>query len=313
MANFNVNGLTNYVETRKDVLIKNIVLGMEEGDTVPMLRKQLGIKTKERLNYLDVTPELQDGSNCGWNASGSTVFSEREIETAQIKAQDQYCDKLLLGKFAEYQVKIAADKNAADMPFEKEILDEVVRGINKQMEKLVWKGDKTANGDLIDGFITMAASGGSDSAATIAVSIASGTSVYNAIKSVIFAIPERILDKANVFVSPAIFRAFVDALVEKNLYHFAPDATQEMKDITFPGTDIKVHKTFGLKNDKTHIYASTLENMVYGADLMGDEEKIRFWYDDNTELFKYNIHFNAGVKTLYPDMVVLGTAAQDLV
>lgn len=313
MSSFNVQGLTDYVQVNQDVLIKNVVLGEEAGDTIPRLRKQLGIKTRQRLNYLDVTPELQDGTNCAFTASGTTAFSEREIETAQIKAQDQYCERVLLGKFAEWRVKIAADKNAADMPFEAEVLSEVIKGINKKMETLVWVGNKTANGDLVDGFITMAASGGTDSAATVNVAIASGVSVYNAIKEVIFAIPERILDKATVFVAPAVYRKFVDELVEKNLYHFAPDEVQEGKDITFPGTDIPIHKTFGLKGDKKHIYASCLENMVYGADLMNDEEKIRFWYDDNSELFKYNIRWNAGVKTLYPDMVVLGTAAQDLV
>lgn len=309
---YTVSGLTNYVEVNKDVLIKNVVLGGVKGDTIPALRKQLGIKTKERLNYLNVDPVLQDGSNCGFSASGSTVFSERDIETAQIKAQDQYCDKDLLGKFAEYQVKIAADKDAADMPFEGEILDEVIRNINEKMEKLVWQGNKSAaTPDLIDGFLTQAL--GADSGSTINVSIASGTSVYNAIKATIMAIPEDILDKAVVNVAPAIYRKFVDELVEKNLFHFAPDAKQEDKDITFPGTEVRVHKTHGLKGDKRHIWASTYENMVYGADLMGDEEKVRFWYDDNSELYKYSIHWNAGVKTLYPDMVVVGTAAADLV
>ncbi len=52
---------------------------------------------------------------------------------------------------------------------------------------------------------------------------------------------------------------------------------------------------------------------MYGADLEGDNEKVRFWYDDNSELFKYSIHWNSGVKTLYPDMVVLGACSQNLV
>lgn len=313
MANYVVSGLTNYVEVNKDVLIKNIVLGQVKGDTIPRLAKQLGIKTKERLNYLNVDPTIQDGNNCSFSAQGLTEFTEREIETAQMKAQDQYCDRLLLGKFAEYQVKIAADKNAADMPFEAQILDEVVTAINKKLEKLVWVGDKNASGstDLIDGFLTQAL--GADSASTVNVNVASGTSVYEAVKAAIFAVPERILDKATVFVAPAIYRKLCDEMLEKNLYHWNPDGRQEDRDITFPATNIKVHKTIGLEGDKRHIYISTEKNMVYGADLMNDEERIRFWYDDNTELFKYSIHWNAGVKTLYPDMVVVATAAADLV
>lgn len=305
MAGYTVSGITNYVEVNKDVLIKRLVLGLAKGDTIPNLKKQLGVKTKERLNYLDVDPTIQDGSTCGFNAAGSTVFSEREIETAQLKAQDQYCDKDLLGKFAEYAVKIAANKDAADLPFEGAIVDEVVEGINEKMEKLVWQGATSGNSgtDLIDGFLTQALN--QDSASTIMVTGSSATSMYARVQAVIMAIPEDILDKATVFMSPANYRKLVFELVEKNLYHFAPGADIEDKDIVFPGTEVRIHKTLGLKGSDA-IYASAYENMVYGADLENDSEKVRFWFDDNSELFKYSIHWNAGVKTLYPDMVIVG-------
>jgi len=306
MAGYTVSGLTNYVEVNKDVLVKRLVLGLAKGDTIRNLKKQFGVKTKERLNYLDVEPVIQDGSSCGFNASGSTVFSEREIETAQLKAQDQYCDKDLLGKFAEYQVKIAADKDAADMPFEGEIIGEVIEGINEKLEKLVWQGATTGNSgtDLIDGFLTQALN--QDSASTIMVTGSSATSMYNRVKAVIEAIPEEILDKAVVFLSPAVYRKLAFELVEN--YKYNADLFNgkiENADVFFPGTEVKIHKTLGLKGSNK-IYASCFENMVYGADLENDQEKIRFWYDDNSELFKYSIHWNSGVKTLYPDMVIVG-------
>lgn len=306
MAGYTVSGITNYVEVNKDALIKRLVLGLAKGDTIPSLKKQLGVKTKERLNYLDVDPTIQDGSTCGFNAAGSTVFSEREIVTAQLKAQDQYCDKDLLGKFAEYAVKIAANKDAADLPFEGVIVDEVIEGINTKMEKLVWQGATSGNSgtDLIDGFLTQALN--QDSASTIMVTGSSATSMYNRVQEVIMAIPEDILDKATVFMSPANYRKLVFEMVAKNLYHFAPGADIEDKDIVFPGTEVKIHKTIGLKGSDA-IYASAYENMVYGADLENDNEKVRFWFDDNSELYKYSIHWNAGVKTLYPDMVIVGS------
>ncbi len=304
-SGFTVSGLTDYVKTNQDVLIKGVVLGTVRGDTIPNLRKQFAVKTKERLNIMDVDPAIQDGSSCAFSAVGSTNFSEREIETAQLKAQDQYCDRDLLGKWAEYQVKIAATKDASDMPFEAEILDEVVGKINEKMEKLVWQGATTANSgtDLIDGFLTQAL--GADSASTIMVTAAtSADSIYTAVQKVILALPEDLLDKATVFVSPANYRALVFALVEKNLYHYAPGAEIEDKDIVFPGSEVRVHKTIGLKGSN-YIYASAYDNMVYGADLENDQEKVRFWYDDNSELYKYSIHWNAGVKTLFPDMVAV--------
>lgn len=301
-SGYTVSGLTAYVQENRDLLIKGIVLGGVNGDTIPRLRKQLGIKTKERLNYLDVDPVIQDGSSCGFSASGNTEFSEREIETAQLKSQDQYCDKALLGKYQEWAVKIAATKDASDMPFEREILDEVIGGINKKMEKLVWQGDKSGS-DLIDGFLTQAE--GADSASTITVTGSSATSMYARVQAVIMAIPEDVIDKTVIFMSPANYRKLLFELVEKNLYHYPVGAEIEDRDVVFPGSEVRVHKTIGLAgSDK--IYASPFENMVYGADLMNDEEKIRFFYDDGDELFKYSIHWNAGVRTLYPDLVVVG-------
>jgi hypothetical protein len=310
MANFIVSGLSNYVKTNEDVLIKSVVLGEVKGDTIANLAKQTGIKNKERLSYLNVDPTFQDGANCGFSAVGSTEFTERDLTTAQYKVQDQYCDRLLLGKFGEWKVKINSQKDASDLPFEAELMDEIIGGINAGMEKEVWLGTATGT-SLIKGFVTLAA--GDDSASTVSVEIAPGTSVYDAIKAVIMQIPERIIDDATVFVSPAIYRSFVMSMVEKGYYHYPADGNVEDKDITFPGTDIKVHKTIGLTGDKRHIYASSYKNMVYGCDLMGDEEKVKLFYDEADELTKVNIRWNAGVMTYFPDMVVLGTAAADLV
>jgi len=312
---YNATGLTNYVEVNKDVLIKDIVLGAKYGDTIANLRKQLGVKTKERLNYLDVDPVLQDGTGCGFSASGSTNFSEREIETAPFKVNDKWCPDDLLGKFAEYLVRYGADANAEEgMPFEREILSEIEKGIAKKMEKQVWQGDKSGT-DLIDGFLTQAL--GADSASTIAVSYTASTiSLYDAVKAVIMKIPEDIIEEAVVFISPAIFRALVFELAEKNMYHFKSGDNGEViedNDLIFPGTSVRVHKTHGLEGDKKHIYASVWDNMVYAADMMNDKEEIRLWFSDDDDLYKLKIKWNAGVKTLYPDAVVVLTSTNNLV
>ena len=306
-SGYTVNNITGYTEQNKDVLVKNVVLGELAGDTIPSLKKQFGVKTSEKLNILNVDPALQDGSHCGFTPSGSTSFSNRVIETAQIKAEDAYCDKDLLSTFAEYLVKLNAQKVPGDLPFEGYIMDEVIRKINEKMEKLVWQGSKSG-GDLIDGFMTQALGADSGVSGTIEVTAATGTAMYNRAKAVIEAIPEEILDKAVLFVSPANYRKLIFELVEKNLFHFAPGADIEDKDVYFPGSEVRIHKTIGLKGSN-NLYASCFENMVYGADLEGDNEKIRFWYEDKDQTFDYSIQWNAGVKTLFPDMVVVGKLA----
>ena len=301
---YDISNLAAYVKTNADVILKDVVLGSVEGDSVANMRKQLGVKTKEKLNYLNVTPALQNGKDCGFNASGSTVFSDRDITVKTIKAQDEYCDRDLLGKFAESLVNIAAGKET--LPFEAQIVDEVVKGIRKQIEKIVWQGDTTLG---IDGLLKMAASGGTDSASTVNVSIAKGTNIYEAVKAVYLAIPEGLLDNAFIGLSPANFRAFTQAMVEKNYYHYSGPQDANVNEFIFPGSNVKVKSIQGLSGVNDKIYASVWDNLVYGTDLLNDEETVNAWYDPNTELFRYTIRFNAGVSTLFPDDVVLGTIA----
>lgn len=298
---YNVSGLTNYVETNKEVLIKDAVLGSGiKGETLPSLRKQLGVKTKERLNYMEVNPVLQDGSSCGFSAQGSTVLTDREIETAIIKYNDQWCWKDLLGKFAEYQVNINANEDS--LPFESQITDQIVKGINKQVETLIWQGSKTG-GDLIDGFLTIA--NGADSASTITVESASGATAYERILDVYMAIPEQIVDEAVIFVSPALFRQYAQDLVAKNFFHYDSE-NGELTELFIPGSDVKVRKTYGLTNSN-YIYASVYDNMVYACDMVDAKEDFKMWYNDEDELVKVKVLFNAGVATLYPDAVIVGT------
>ena len=53
--------------------------------------------------------------------------------------------------------------------------------------------------------------------------------------------------------------------------------------------------------------------MVYASDMMNDKEEIRLWFSDDDDLYKLKIKWNAGVKTLYPDAVVVLTSTNDLV
>ena len=300
---YNVSGLTNYVETNKDVLIRDAVLGGNiKGETLSQLRKQTGIKTSERLNYLDVNPVLQADTTCGFSAQGSTVLTDRVIETARVKYNDEWCWKDLLGKFAEYQLRINA--NEEGLPFEAEIMNQVVKGINKQVETLIWQGD-TNDGDLIDGLVTIAE--GADSASTITGETASGATAYERILDTYMLIPEEWVDDAVIFVSPAIFRQYAQDLVAKNYFHYDGE-NGELTELFIPGSDVKVRKTYGLTGvDK--IYASVPANMVYACDMLDAKEDFKMWYNDEDELVKVKVLFNAGVATLYPDAVVLTTPA----
>jgi hypothetical protein len=302
-SGYTVSALTNYVNVNKDTLIKDVVLGYKIGDSISRMSKQLGVKETEKLNYLNVDPVLQAGKGCGFNPSGDTAFSERDVTAKILKVNDQWCPDALIGKYAEYLVKLGANKNADNMPFEQEIMDEIQIKLSQKLEKMVWQGD---TGLSFTGLIGLAE--GADSASTSAVTLSSAATIYANIKSMVMAIPEEILDDAVIFVSPANYRSFIQEMVEKNYYHYESGKI-ENDDFIFPGTNIAVHKTLGMTGVNDKIYASTYKNLVYACDMLDDKEEFRLWFSDDDDLFKLKIKFNAGVTTYFPDMVVLGTIA----
>lgn len=299
--------LENYVKQNKDVLVKSVVLGDTYGDTIPMIRKRLGVKCTEALNLLDVEAPLQDGSGCGFSADGRDNLSNRLIEVVPIKVNKSWCPDDLLCTVAGEMVRLGANANAEDgFPYEREILSEVEKNINKQMEELVWQGNAD-DGDLFNGFLALAA--GADSASTIVPTFSADTAsthpIYDAIKAVVMEIPEEILDEAVVFISPAYFRQFALELVENFKYNAQMfNGEIEMKDILFPGSNVKVHKTMGLSGSD-YIYATTPSNMVFGTDMLNDKEEFRVWFSDDDDIYKMKAKWNAGVQTIYPDEVVL--------
>lgn len=305
-TNFVVSSLPAYVQDNKDLIIKNFALvGTASRQRFGI---QTGIKTSAYLNYLELNPTLQDGKGCGFTASGSATLTQRTITTAIIKVNMDICPDSLLGKYAEYLVRIGANSN--ELPFEQYIIDGVTTEINKKIEKLIWQGDTTqaSNTDLkwINGILKQLASD-SDK---VAVSIAANTAIYDAIKAVYLAIPEETLERgAEIYVSPANYRDFLMAMVEKKYFNYSGPQDSAPEEFVFPGTDVKVVKTPGLAGVNDRIVASFPENFVYGCDAEGDLEDVKIWFSDDDDLFKLKVKWNSGIAYRFPNQVTLGTIA----
>ena len=305
-TNFVVTSLPAYVQDNKDLIIKNFALvGTASRQRFGI---QTGIKTSAYLNYLELNPTLQDGKGCGFTAAGSATLTQRTITTAVIKVNMDICPDSLLGKYAEYLVRIGANSN--ELPFEQYIIDGVTTEINKKIEKLIWQGDTTqaSNTDLkwINGILKQLASD-SDK---VAVSIAANTAIYDAIKAVYLAIPEETLERgAEIYVSPANYRDFLMAMVEKKYFNYSGPQDSAPEEFVFPGTDVKVVKTPGLAGVNDKIVASFPENFVYGCDAEGDLEDVKVWFSDDDDLFKLKVKWNSGIAYRFPNQVTLGTIA----
>lgn len=304
MSNIIVSGLSAYVEEHKMPLLRDIVIG---GDFLREFRLQTGIKTSARIHYLSNNVVFQDGGSCGFTASGDTSLTERLIETGQIKVNDEYCPENLLGKYAEYLVNIEAGKE--DFGFEREVLSAIVDNIKDALHLAVWQGDKTsldANLNKFDGILTIAeANTGATGVQTL--TIASGTSAYSAIKEVYMAIPEKVLKMgAKIYVSPAVYREFLQDMVEKNYFHYSSADNSDPKEFVFPGTNVKVVNEYGLSGTQK-ILATAVDNLFYGCDIEGASEEIKLWFSNDDDLYKLKVRWNSGTQIAFPNRVVLAT------
>lgn len=295
MANIDTSALSAYVEEKKIPLINKVVLG---GSMIQDMTVQTGIKSKARIHYLSTDPTFQDGSACGFNAAGTAALTEREIVTGLIKVNMSFCQKELLGRYAEYLVRISA--GAEDLGFERELIDNIISNINKKLDKMIFQGDKSGS-DQFDGLIKVAKDAGvSEDVLT------KSDGAYNNIKQVYLSLPEEVLEKgATIYVSPATYREFTQELVAKNLFHYAGPIDAAPTEIMFPGTDVKVKKAIGLTGTD-YILAGHPKDWFYGCDLEDANEEISVWYSKDSDEVRMKALWNSGTQIAFPDQVKLG-------
>lgn len=299
-GNFVVTSLPEYVKNNNDLLLKNF--GLVGGDTRKRIGIQTGIKKDAYLNYLDLAPTLQDGLGCGFNAAGTATLTQREINTAVIKIDMTICPDNLIGTYAEYLVRVNADENG--LPFEQYIVDGLVAEINKKIEKLIWLGDTTSqdsNLKWIDGLVKLT----NGAEFTNKFDITAGASAFEGLMEVYMAMTEDTLAKgAEIYVSPAIFRAFMAEMVTKNYYHYNP-GNENPSEFLLPGTDAKVVKTPGLAGSLV-VLGTFPKNLVYGCDMESDSELFKIGYDEKTEEYFVKAKWNSGIQVAFPGEVVRG-------
>lgn len=295
-----VTSLPDYVEEHKSELIAKTILGAQ---TAQMVTLMSGVKGATTLNLLDTEVVFGDGSECGFSATSSNEISQRTLTPAYLKVNAEWCDKQLLGTYAQHLVKMAA--NQKSLPFEEDFVGGLVDGIKHGIEKMIWQGD-SASGSSCDGLIKIL-----EADCDNTVTKASGASAYETIKEVYEAVPENALkDDLVIFVDGAIYRQYVAELVDANLYHYDPQNGAD--GIAIPGTSVKVHKVDGLDGtaNKHYIVAARTSNIFYGVDGLNDAESFDFWFSADNRTFRFVSEMLVGVQVAYPNDIVLGSIAK---
>ena len=299
MANsYNVSGLPAYVDQNRPLLLNEAILG---GISAREFTLMAGVKSSAALNILTSNVQFGDGSVCGWNEAGSSTLSQRVLETGQIKVNMAICDKTLLGKWAEYQVRIAAGQK--NLPFEEDLMRDLSRRISNALEVAIWRGDTSsasANLNKFDGIVKLLSASGSGVITSAAVS---GETKRDAVKRALLAMPAGTMkEDAVIWCGTAFLRDYEQELVAANLFHFEPG--MDYDSIRIPGSRVRLIATVGL-DGQNYLVAGQLSNFFFGCDLMDDSEKFEVWYSQDNREFRIAVEFNAGVQVAFPGNVVI--------
>lgn len=287
----NVSALTAYVDEQRLPLIRKTIFA---APSVKHFNLQTGVKHAAALNILNTTVAFGDGATCGWDEAGTSAFSQRILEVGNYKVNMSFCDKAMLKYWNGYDVRVAAGQKT--LPFEEDFVNGVIDGVAEKLERIIWTGVKAT--DRMNGLLTILR--GEQSVITTQA----GATIYGSVLNAYKAIPAKKLDKAALFLGVDKFRDLVLELTEKNLYHYNPEIDAKME-IVLPGTNTRVIAVSGL-NGQAYVVAADPENIYYGVDMEGDEEKFDLWYSQDNQEFRLAINFNAGVQVAFPDEIVLG-------
>lgn len=310
---FDVSALATYTKENQDLLVSSSVLGSK---TASLIKDQgnvlVGVKSSEKINIMDTDAFFQDGSSCGFNASGTTTFTQRTVTVGKLKVNEAICPKDLERTYLQKALPAGSRYDAAI--FSEQYSNRKAEKISAQLEIALWQGDTTSadgNKNKFDGLIKLvtAASTAIVDANTAtyfgstATSITS-TNVVAVFDAVYKAIPAEVVAKDDVviFCGMDVFRTYTIALKNANMFNYAFDGKAD-SEFTLPGTTIKVVAVQGL-NGANKIYASRLSNLFIGTDLLNEEEKFEIFYAKEADQVRFVAEFKMGVNFAFPTEVV---------
>lgn len=321
---FEVSGLTAYVEQNEQMLVTSSLF---EATTQKLILSQgnvmTGVKGSETINRFDTDVIFQDDSDCGFNASGTTEFTQRTLTVGKIKSQEQLCPKKLEGVYL--QKALPAGSSYDSIIFASDYTQRKAGKIAEALELAIWQastaGGSGSNGiynkfDGIKRLITVAGATVVDAntstfyAGGPETTIDTATKAKNAVLAVIDALPTKIQgkDDVRIFVGFNVYHLLVKAYVDANLFHYPPGvaANDFNSEFIVPGFNYRVVPVHGLDSTAATaaIYAFRMSNIYLGTDLQNEEEKFEMWYSQDDRVVKFHVSFKLGVQFAFMDEIV---------
>lgn len=305
---FSLGTLAAYIEDQDFPLIAQM---QASGGLAEVADIQTGIKGSSHLQFLST--DIVFGSDaCTRTASGSTALTQRTLTVGAIAVSENLCIKDLNGYWAQVLVKKGA-AGEEEMPSEIEAvyMEKKMNAMQNQLTISDFQGDTTSatnNLSYYDGLLKIVDAGAAVDGNTGGVTVANTISTANVLTildSMWSAIPENIsnADDLSLFVPISVYKKYVVALKNANLFHYSGDGEQER----LYGTNVALRPTVGLPGaaGSERMILTRNANIVIGMDGDADEDAMKVRLDPVTEknIF-FDVTFKRGVQVRFIDEVV---------
>lgn len=309
---FTVSSLTNYVNEQSTELLTALQF---EGETASLANIVTGVKSSQALQILTNSPVPQDGTNCGFNASGDSAFTQRILATAPVKYQDSFCPRALEAKWTQLLLKAGQKYTESDIP--SKILEDVKLQIIRRNEVMDWQGDTTSVSSYLnryDGLRKLIKAATGTTVATAVSGPVTTSNVRTIMQNVVAAISSLPVLVGNpavkIMCGYDIAELYRQKVFIDNLYHVTGQGDQ--KGMLAEGSVHEIVPLHGLdglgssSGDNPFIFAFIPERTLYmGVDMEGEEEKADMWIDgSDNETVKYSFRFRRGWQFPFPQEIV---------
>ena len=289
-----VSSITGFTDQSSQEIIAKALIG---ATTPANTTVKLGVRGTQQIQLLNSAPVYQTGA-CGWNASGTTTFTQVSLASQHEKVQEELCFQQLWDTYQS--LLLPAGQDPETVPFLDQIIQLKTKQIQQRIETKLW-GALTASGDTFNGFNYLISTGQTsvaNSTGTTFSSSASYGSAGNPITEVdklisVLSDDALVFDDLVVFMSYSNFRLYNQALVKANFfqnYIGTTNVTNNMSAI-HPSTNVKVLPTLGLANSGK-VVIGPASYIFCGFDLMSDMESMDAFWSRDFDVLKIKANYS---------------------
>ena len=305
---FSLGTLSAYIEDQDFPLIAQL---QATGGLAEVADIQTGIKSSSNLQFLS-TDVVFGADSCTRTGADTTTFSQRTIAVGPIAVSENLCIKDLNGYWAQTLVKKgAAGEEEMPMEIEAVYMEKKMNALANALTVADFQGDTlsaTNNLSYYDGLLKIVDAGAAVDGNTGAVTVATGISTSNVLDildGMWESIPDNIsdADDLSLWVPTSVYKKYVIALKNANLFHYSADGEQ----VRLYGTDVALRSTVGLPGaaGSERMILTRDSNIVIGMDGDADEDAMGVRLDPVSEksIF-FDVTFKRGVQARFIDEVV---------